>query len=255
MEKFSFLKNEINKITENGESFLGFDGGNINSKTWFCGVEFGSSLETMSSYYSEYVKYYNLNGFDIPYRIDCPKYFINSTFDRLLTYLYINLFKDLLSKNDEKKQIDDILKNELYNKSSNSFKINLFPIAKSDISWANSITEILKIKKEIYYQNLFEKRSIFVKKLILKFNPDTIICFSPKNYSNFFVEFFFNKKEKIEYQWDKIILDNSEFNISIYKSKKIKIIIVPFLGRGNVNSYEKVKILANYLKKTCYNTV
>lgn len=248
MEKFPLLKSEIDKINKNGESFLGFDGGNINSKIWFCGVEFGSSIQIMQDYYSEYVKYYKLDNFDIPFRLDCPNYFINSNFDRFLTYLYINLFQESPPENDVKNQIDRVLKNELYNKTSKSFKLNLFPIAKNDTSWDNLITEIFKINRQEYYNRMFEQRSKFVKKIISKFNPKLIICFSPKNYDNFFIDFFFNQDEKIQYYWNKILLNDSEFRLSIYESQHLKIIIVPFLGRGNINSYEKVKILADYLK-------
>jgi len=244
MDKFHFLKNELNKIANNGESFLGFDGGNINSKIWFCGVEFGSSIEIMNNYYTDFVKFYKSKNFKIPYRVDCPDYFLKSNFDRFLSFMYLNLFSNCNDRN----QISNVLKNNLYNKNSNLFKLNLFPLAKKDIGWDKNITDTFKIEKDDYYNFFFKNRSRFVKHLISNYRPDCIICFSPKDYEKYFTEFFIKPKEKVDYSWDKIKLENSEFKISKFESKQIKIVIVPFLGRGNINSFKKVELLTDYLK-------
>ena len=44
------LNIEFEKIKKDDRSFLGIDGGKIDSKTWFCGIEFGGELEGMSEY-------------------------------------------------------------------------------------------------------------------------------------------------------------------------------------------------------------
>lgn len=37
-----YLKQEFKRIKEDGRSFLGIDGGNIDADVWFCGLEFGA---------------------------------------------------------------------------------------------------------------------------------------------------------------------------------------------------------------------
>ena len=54
MKNLKYLRQEFDKIKKNGNSFLGMDSGNINADVWVCGVEFGSDLEQMESYYQAY---------------------------------------------------------------------------------------------------------------------------------------------------------------------------------------------------------
>lgn len=246
-----YVTQEMLKIEENKESFLGMDGGNIESDTWFCGVEFGGSTEQMSTYYENYIKFYKKGPFEIPYRLDCPDFFINSTFDRFLTAMYLNLFKNFKFTNTiDTSLISDVLKNELYNKNSKIFKLNLFPIAKENTYWDNKLTEELGYDKNVYYNSLFSKRIVFFKKLVSQFKPKNIICFSPSGYTDYFIRAFINKRQTVNYSWDYFTNENgNEFKISIFETSDTKVIIIPFLGRGNLNSYKNVNLMTNYLKK------
>ena len=68
---YTHIKKEINKILDGQASFLGIDGGNINSKIWICGLEFGSNLDQMERYYNEsFVKTKNIKDYNSPYRTD-----------------------------------------------------------------------------------------------------------------------------------------------------------------------------------------
>jgi hypothetical protein len=251
MNGLKYLGEELRKIEKNGKSFMGMDGGNINSDTWFCGVEFGSDYEQMSNYYENYVKFYDLIDLKIPFRIDCPELFLKSTYDRYLAAMYINLFKEeKLTNPINTNLIEKVLKEELYNKNSNIFKLNLFPIAKKDIGWNKRIESETGITKDKYYESLFRNRADFFKELIQRFEPKLIICTSPKDYKDFFIEAFFSQKQKINHSWEYHATDlQKKFKISLFESGKTKIVIIPFLGRGNLSSYNDVISMTNHLKK------
>jgi hypothetical protein len=250
MNGLKYLSKELLKIENNENSFMGMDGGNIESKTWFCGVEFAGSVEQMCNYYENNILFYEKEKLKIPYRIDCPSYYMNSFFDKSLTLMYLSIFKDLNFDDFEKDTIKNVLKNELYNKDSKSFKLNLFPVAKQNVGWYDEIEKKLGYDKNTYYEKLFSNRSNFIKYLVSKFEPNTIICFSPKDHSDYFIKAFIDKKQKTEYQWDTFKNEKGkEFNIKVFKTSKTKIIIIPFLGRGNLNSFKDVSLMTNFLKE------
>lgn len=249
MKNLDYLINELKKIENNEDSFLGIDGGSIVSKIWVCGVEFGSDLKQMEKYYEEgYVKYIN----NIPYREDCPEYFLKSTYDRYLSIMYNNLFnKKPFSTPINKDSIEKILKENLYNTDSKIFKLNLYPLAKKDTSWDKKIENQLNIKKEKYYNEIFNNRKFFFKKLIKEHKPEIIICTSPKHFENEFVEAFFDKNLPNTYTWNYI--NDGEFKISEYDNGITKLVIIPFLGRGNLASHNDVIEMSDYLRTKYLN--
>jgi len=251
MVGLKFLKEEMGKIKENENSFLGMDGGKISSNIWVCGVEFGSDVELMAKYYNTFVKYYEERGLKVPYRKDCPKIFLKSTYDRFLAVMYICLFKEEEIKLPlDAERIEKVLKKELYNENSEIFKMNLFPLAKKDVSWNADIENIFGISKEIYYGSFFNNRMGFIKQIIQKFEPKLIICTSPKDYKDYFVEAFLGNNEIINYSWDYLVInEDKKFKISLYDNGKTKVVIAPFLGRGNLSSHYEVALMAKYLRK------
>lgn len=242
---------ELKKIKSDGRSFLGIDGGNIRSPVWVCGIEFGGDLSQMEKYCKSTVKVKLIEGFDlsVPYRLDAG-IFNGSPFDRRLAIFYNNLFKKGISKNCEySKEIDEILNRELYHYKSKIFKLNIYPLGKKDTSWSKEITVETGITKSEYYQNLFENRKKFLKELLLKFEPKLLICTSSKEYRETFVEAFLDKGEMISYSWEYISNGKDNFRITQYKTNKTSLIVIPFLGRGNLNSYSDVVLMANHLKE------
>jgi len=247
MINFPYITVEIEKVKRKESSFIGMDGGNIEADLWICGVEFGATLVEMEEYYSEFAHFYKINDFEIPFRINCSDKFLKSSFDRFLTSMYLNIFHNL--EFSEKEKIDDILRTELYNKNSKIFKLNLFPLAKTDIGWQEDFENDLTIKKSEYYGQLFENRAFFLKDIVKRFSPKTIICFSPKEYYDYFVDAFFETKKSITYLKDCITLKNGKkAKINIFSDNSIRVIILPFLGRGNLASYNDVREMTNYLK-------
>jgi len=254
---YPIIGENIKRIKTDGRSFLGIDGGNINnSKVWFCGIEFGGSLKEMEEYYSSTVKYYDVKEYKIPHRVKAG-IFEGSNYDRYLSAMYINLFhKDKLQNGDIIRPIVKVLKEELYNQNSKIFKLNLYPLAKKNSDWDKSIEEEFNISKEDYYAKYFNKRKQFFQELIREFNPCKIICTAIKNSESQFVEAFFDNKKKIEYTWDYVEFEidsnkKKRFKISEYHQENTSLIIIPFLGmgNGNLNSYQDVIFMANYLKK------
>jgi len=91
MAELKYLKTELEKIKNGEDSFLGIDGGNIKSKIWVCGVEFGGTLEDMADYYNKIVKSKEINNFKIPFRKSAGN-FEKSKYDLFLSEFIINLF-------------------------------------------------------------------------------------------------------------------------------------------------------------------
>ena len=246
-----YLKSELEKVIKNGRSVLGIDGGNINSEVWFCGIEFGGELKAMETYYKSVVKTYEVFDFDlaIPYRENAGD-FESSIYDRYLSAMYINLFKEITLKNgDNTDEIVKVLQEELYHQNSKIFKLNLYPLGKKDTGWDKNIETVLQIKKEEYYNDIFKNRKRFLKELVDKFEPKTIICTATNEYKEDFVETFFNDETNIEYSWEYVTTPKlKKFKISTYQNNKTSLIIIPFLGRGNLASYDDVIYMANHLK-------
>lgn len=253
MKELKIIQRELEKIKNNKPSFLGMDGGNINSNIWVCGVEFGSDLDEMEHYYQNHIKTHQIDGLRIPYRDNCPDYFINSDYDRRLALMCLGFSDDnldtRLNKSSLKEDIDSFLKSDLYNKTSRIFKLNLYPLGKKDMSWSAEIENKLGITKDKYYGTYFENRVKFIKKLTNKYTPKVIICTSPKGHENTFVETFFKKNQPITFSYNFLNIEGKDFKISVYDDGIKKVVIIPFLGWGNLNSYLEVVRMSNYLAK------
>jgi hypothetical protein len=249
MKPLEYLSKEINKIKNNEASFLGMDGGNIYSKLWFCGVEFGANLVAMEEYYTpQNVDYYQAKRFDVPYRVAGSDCFLKSTFDRSLAIMYLTLTGN--NENPSQEEFVDTLKNKMYHNDSNTFKFNLFPFAKPDTSWDQNIEKEFGISKDDYYGSIFDNRIKFIRNLTERFSPETILCFSPKGYSDYFIDTFVPDNKWVEYQKDSIEKgDGKKARISVFKTEDYQVIIIPFLGRGNLSSHDDVKKMARHLKK------
>jgi len=245
-----YIKTEFHKIERGEPSFLGIDGGKINSKIWFCGIEFGGTLKEMSKYYKNTTKYYDSDKFvlPIPYRADAGN-FETSKYDLFLSEMIINMF------NIQNISRSDYLKDNLYNKNSDIFKLNLYPLSKVNISSNEEINDIIKIPTDDYYNKYFELRKVFLKSLITTFKPKKIICTSVKNSELQFVEAFFGNKAQLNYERRDIELMGindklKKFKIIEVSSNDLSLIIIPFpgMGKGNLNSYNDVINMANYLR-------
>ena len=245
-----YLKEELNKIGSGNPSFLGVDGGNINSKIWFCGIEFGGTLNEMLEYYENTIKHYSSDKLDlpIPYRKDAGN-FERSKYDLFLSEMIINTFN---IKNINR---FDYLKDKLYNNNSDIFKLNLYPLGKVDTSWNSEISDIFKISKNDYYNKYFDSRKVFLKSLVKTFKPKKIICTAVKNSELQFIEAFFGNKAQLNYEREDIefmgINDKfKKFKIIEVSNNDLSLIIIPFpgMGNGNLNSYHDVINMANYLR-------
>tara|TARA_R110002110_G_scaffold109604_2_gene273304 strand:- start:109 stop:879 length:771 start_codon:yes stop_codon:yes gene_type:complete len=256
MSEYKYLLEELEKIKNGGDSFLGCDGGNINAEIWFCGVEFGGTPKEMNTYYENHVKHYVKDKLEIPFRENYEGKYLKSKFDRYLTAMYLILLENYsFDKTVDSIVIDDFLKNKLYNKNSKSFKLNLFPIAKKDVSWDKEIEEKLNINRDVYYSSMFKGRSKFFQDIISKYQPKTIICFSPTNHSDYFIKAFLKDRKLLEFKFDYFTdRNNKEHLIKIIRHKKTQYIIMPFLGMGNITNHEDVINISEFIKENYINS-
>lgn len=243
------IKNELQKIANNQDSFLGMDGGNIERDVWVCGIEFGGEIEKMEEYYNEKCIVFEGDG-DIPYRTDCPDYMKRSYYDRYLSAFYINLFESrILENGNDLDYIMDIHNYKLYNQDSKIFKLNLYPLAKPDTSWDKKITEKYKIDKDKYYGEYFESRKKFITSLVDKHKPKLILATSTPSYISTFKTVFIPSNVTCEFNWEEVTTrTNNKFQLLEYAFNGTKLVIMPFLGRNNLKSYNDVIDYSNYLR-------
>lgn len=241
--EYSIVKEEINNI---GNSFLGCDGGNFKSNVWVCGLEFGATIDRMEDYYKHSVLYYPVNGLNIPYREHCPKDFESSPYDNYLSLFVRTLFDSDLS-------VKDYLIHRLYNRDSDIFKLNLYPLAKKDATWDKQIESGLDINKDQYYGEYKMKRFGFFEKLINQFPGKTIICTAIKGTVLDYLDAFMPANQStqlIEKRNYSVNVGGDPKAVLVFKTEKVKLVVIPFLGRGNgnLNSHESLRIMAEFLK-------
>ena len=94
---------------------------------------------------------------------------------------------------------------------------------------------------------------MFMKELVNKFNPQRIICTVTNGMEEEFVNAFLNRNKIVDISSEYIkTTSKKEFKISKYKTNKITVIVIPFLGRCNLNSYNDVIFMADYLRNNYF---
>ncbi len=247
------MKNDLvnSKFKEYIASLKGCDGGNIQSKIWFCGIEWGDTIDLSFDPGYSFIK---IEGFDyIPY-FDTEVYIkyplmLNSKVNLKISKIMSFLRSKVLDLNIAKKYLrDDFCRLE-----GDMFKLNLFPLPfpyDSDTLWNIDIFEKTGIPtKEIYRVECIQNRFPIFQNAVTKFKPALVICFG-SSYRNYYIQAFS--------ELDNIFKNNK--NIKLGSGKNIEIIegqttlvIAPFFGGPKgLNSDQDIveisKIVSNYLK-------
>jgi hypothetical protein len=231
-------------------SFSGCDGGNANSDTWLCGIEWGGGSYEDGKYYKE----------DLPNEIKKGSVEADKKFDwkRSVTYRYGISFAKLYTAINGKDVANytDVVKltgNEL-------FKLNLYPIAFDSTDhnlWQKYGLEKITGFQSKYLFNIWclFNRFPFFAKIREDEKPKLIICTGINYLFDFLIFFGAKNIEKIQIDSIKPQSENNAYDRNYYwvKIDKTLLVVIPFFsGRYGLNSNyllqqmgERIKNLLN----------
>ncbi|MCG9874347.1 MAG: hypothetical protein MH321_06125 [Leptospiraceae bacterium] len=238
---------EINKDFIDWASIhSGCDGGNLKGKIWLCGIEWGGGQNPNTlNFKEEFLKLKN----SIPFRTHEDTQRILKNENRKNTY-DLNAFK-LLSVIETKKELLSINYKEIikeiipFEKNSNYFKLNLYPISfkiTSDSLWDSSWkTKTGLENKNLYKLWCWKNRFPYFQKLVNDYNPELIICVGKLYLTDFLMAF--EGLSAIDFSHNMNvdrICDDNLFWLKINTGKTI-LCITPFLtNAGNLVGNDKI---------------
>ncbi len=218
----------------------GFEGGNIDSPYWFCGIEYGgefdfSLIEKLQLIQNdETQELYDINGEQIPCWKDDADY----------SYSYTQKVSKLISCHKDG-ALDNWREHQknLFTKSGDTFKMNLFPInflTDLDRLWTKRYKADLKFRTKRQYQ-LWCKRNRFpkLKELVLTHKPKVLIC-AGIGKIDFYKKAFLEKGSDFQ---EIQICDHRYFYTKIEASNTL-ILVTPFFGWGGITKDTEITTLS-----------
>lgn len=235
-------------------SFTGCDGGNINAKTWLCGIEWGfrDTHENQKKYYSSLLdeiengkSYTNLEQFDWNSHTT-DRY--GKSFAKLYTAIYGDKFtakKERLVENY----------NEVMNLTGDEiFKLNLYPISFNHTG--NALWDEFELKKATGFESkylfntwCFFNRLPYFNKLREKHKPQLIIGTGVDYLRDFIMAFSGGGIDKIQTGIIKPASERNRYDRTYYWLKiddqSILVVIPFFSGRYGLNSNHLLQEIGN----------
>lgn len=226
-----------------GSNILDLDGGNIEAKLWFCGIE--PNIEVHENYVNEYQKKatqyfkndFRIENFPIPYyESDISKWSVDS---KIKTVISSWCGFDYQSN---------------YNQDAPVFKLNLFPLPAPNVpSWNHFHKKITgcTLKSE-YYGRCIGQRFPLLRELVLKYDPKVIVCIGREFINEFIYAFWgdnnFDKTSK------SIPIRPNERHPQIHIHTKDgfpTLIETPFFGwkRFEIKKHDDLEVIGDYIRK------
>jgi len=213
-------------------SYSGCDGGNISGSIWFCGIEFGGGhIEE-----------------DLTYEpVDTPPFVDEEYRGNFKTYQYnwkiLKLYSTILGyKPSEYKSIYEKM-NPFY-KTSDTFKMNLYPIAFHNDS--NNLWEKWHFRKTGFpskplYQAWCQlNRFNAIKSWVGQNNPKVIIC-TGSTYLREFLMAFSGPEDVFATLEEHKFESGGILNWKKINSERTILFITPFLGQGGLKSDSQIE--------------
>ncbi len=232
---------KLDFIKEISTELIGIDGGNINSKLWFCGIEW---IPFKLKDYPQFS--HKMKGIEIPYsHIDVRGW----SFDR-------NIGTIVSGWNNTDGQNFNYDKNE-----KNIFKLNLFPLkAENTLDWSDcNFTRTGCALKSEYYGKCVKYRFPLLHKLVTTFEPRVIVCLGREFIKEFIYAFWRLQnaidnvkisKYKKDFKDSRVKYNSISNKIHVYQNEdndKLPVIIgLPFFG-PYLNSHKDMKKIGNYI--------
>ncbi len=236
------------KFSDWANSFAGCDGGNIRGRIWFCGIEFGGKED------------FNLEKVNEPihYSEDQLNEWFKVQYDQKTLKLYASILGEGI---DEDKYKEVAIQRKAFDKDSDVFKMNLYPLAFKDTSddlWNKDFYNATGIPtKEIYraYCQIYRFKTI--NSWVIK-NKDTlklIIC-TGLSYTKDFIMAFEGMEGVHREPKEKMVMDKS-MKYKVINGDRTLLVIIPFLGwrKYDLYSNELIKEFGKEINNLCQDKI
>ena len=226
-------------FSEWAKSFSGCDGGNISGSIWFCGIEFGGNDELLN--FQE---------------ISAPPY-VNEEFrGRFKTYQYnwkvLKIYSTLVGY-DPSKYKKVYAASRAFDKESDTFKMNLYPIAFRNVSddlWSEHHYRSTGLPTKPLYQAWCQiERFPIIKSWVSNNKPKVIVC-TGTTYLREFVMAFCGI-ENVFCKLEEQSLDGGNLFWTIINDGETALFVTPFLGQGGLKSDAQIECHALKMKELC----
>lgn len=248
------MKRMSNHFRQLALSFYGSDGGNLDSEIWFCGLEWGGSLDWKSDTTEKVIDpigeesgYLVTSSTKHDYRqniswshgfSDAVKNGVNQKICWFLNYYY-NLEPVDTYRYDQFVVAHEICFNRPKGKG---FKMNLFPLnaVSHDVDWCDDCTQFTGFNNRSSYEIwCMIHHGIYYQTLLKRHQPKIVLCLG-KSHAAKYYRF-----------WDAELVDKTERNLGDVTIEFCQIpetesylIVVPFFGGTyGINSGEKMRDL------------
>jgi hypothetical protein len=223
-------------------SFSGCDGGNLEGAFWFCGIEYGGNKDP---------SHLNLTPITVPGHVDDEwrdKSFLKSRYNQNL----VKLYKAILSSSESTKQFSK--KHKIFGKTSNEFKVNLYPINFPDDgvdNWTEvhyNLTGLLT--KRLYQAWCQLHRFQRIREWVEQYSPKVIVCTG----SSYFREFLmaFSGPESVFKHNTVNLTGNRKLKWVQSNADKTIVFVTPFLGnRHGLNSNRLLSLCGKKIASIC----
>lgn len=254
-------------IEEIKNQLIGMDGGNVNSKLWVCGLEWGVG--------------WGENYHDARF-VETPKY-ISENYDKKIPCVDSKYIERLTERGNEitKPPFDqkvakiilswrgkqwqnpkdvpsyyhyhDYMRQELHFKDGDIFKLNLFALpAKNIATWNDQLIEETGcLLKREYQDECRNHRFQLIRQITKKFSPKVIVCIGRSNIKDF-IHAFWGESENMKNNISPtsiVKFQDSKNYIHIYKKNNEPILFsIPFFGRY-LNSDKDLQVIGQELAK------
>lgn len=229
------------KFEEMALSFAGCDGGNLGSEIWFCGLEWGDTLNRDSAH--------KIQHEFLPQHVSTS--WADKDFEGSWTAGYnqkLCWFLEYFYGINRTGSLDQayIAEQKLFYPDGRGFKLNMLPIrfsGRDSIDWDDALTDATGFASfDEYRRWCIEHRGKFFQSLMNKYKPRVIVC-TGKRDRDFFFEFFTNETCYEECACE-------DFSIYWRWHGDTLICVSPFFGGSQgINSYHKMEQLVTAVRK------
>jgi hypothetical protein len=230
------------EFSEWAKSYSGCDGGNVSGSIWFCGIEFGGS-DTEESLTFE--------------KQENPPYVDESYRDKFKTYQYnwkvLKIYSTLIGDNPSNYKTVYV-KSRAFNRDSDVFKINLYPIAFHDENselWEEMHYQKTGLPTKHQYQAWCQvNRFPVIRSWVQENKPKAIIC-TGTTYLREFVLAFGGIKHLFQPLNKESLSGGSLLHWTPINQGQTILFITPFLGQGGLKSDAQIESHASKIRDIC----
>ncbi|MBL7005436.1 MAG: hypothetical protein ISR69_15585 [Gammaproteobacteria bacterium] len=220
-------------------SQYGCDGGNLASKIWTCGLEWGGGYDDNQIKSSD-MKELALGAWDLDGESVIDS--LAAQYNQKLAWFFSYLFKW-----DVSKYTDEAVKYGLFCHNGIGYKMNAFPLSyknRNSVSWEQKTKDLIGLHSfEIYKEWCIQERGKYFQKLASTHSPKLILCTGITSTMEF-IRFFGCDLESYR--------EIKGINLAKTNKGNTLVMVVPFFGGANgINSYEKMEALVNVVNSEC----